>query len=102
MSQFKTYLYISLKILLSIIMLSTIAGVAGSQLAPDVPLKTILLNCAIGAGVLFVIFISAVVVMLTFSQFILRKGGTDTSWFWFKSEPPGLERQRAELQDHKE
>lgn len=97
----KTHLYFSLKVVLSIIMLSTLAGVAGSQLAPDVPLKKILLNCAIGAGVLFVIFISAVVVMLTFSQFILRKGGTDTSWFWFEGEPPGLEQQRDELRDAK-
>lgn len=93
----KTHLYFSLKVLLAIIMLSTLAGVAGSQLAPDVPLKTILLNCAIGGVVLFILFISAVVVMLTFSQFILRKGGTDTSWFWFKGEPPGLEQQRDEL-----
>jgi hypothetical protein len=85
------------KALLAIALLSVLAGVAGSQIAPQVPLQTVLLYCSIGAGVLFAALVCMAVVTLTFNQFILRHGGTDAMWFWFKSEPPGLERQRAQL-----
>jgi hypothetical protein len=36
----------------------------------------------------------ALVCSLQFRQFILRHGGIDTQWLWFRSDPPGLERQR--------
>ena len=93
----KTHLHLALKALLAIIMLAALAGVAGSQLAPDVPLLTVLLNCVIWAAVMFVALIFVAILSLTFNQFIIRHGGTDAAWFWFKSEPPGLERQREQL-----
>lgn len=93
----KSHKKIVLKALLAIVILSGLAGVAGSQLAPDMPLLTVLLNCAIGAALLLTFLVFAAVVSLTFNQFILRHGGTDAAWFWFKAEPPGLEKQREQL-----
>ncbi len=43
-----------------------------------------------------VVLILIAVCSLTFAQWILRKGGTDPQWFWFKGEPPGLEKLREE------
>ncbi len=97
----KSHIQVVLKALLAIVLLSALAGVAGSQLAPAVPLLTVLLNCAIGAAVLLAVLVLAAIVSLTFNQFILRHGGTDPMWFWFKGEPPGLERQRAQLKSLK-
>ena len=98
----KTHFHLAVKALLAIVMLAALAGVAGSQLAPDLPLPAVLLNCAIGAAILLVFLVFAAVLSLTFNQFILRHGGTDADWFWFKGEPPGLERQRAQLKAKKE
>ena len=98
----KSKLKVALKALLAIFLLSGLAGVAGSQLAPDVPLLTVLLYCAIWAAVMFVALIFVAILSLTFNQFIIRHGGTDPMWFWFKSEPPGLERQREQLKAQKE
>jgi hypothetical protein len=98
----KTHLHLAAKALLAIFMLAALAGVAGSQIAPHVPLQTVLLYCVIGAATLFAVLVFAAIVTLTFNQFILRHGGTDPMWFWFKGEPPGLERQREQLKAQKE
>lgn len=90
------------KALLAIALLSALAGVAGSQIAPQVPLQTVLLYCALGAAILLAALVLATIVTLTFNQFILRNGGTDPTWFWFKAEPPGLVEQRARLKAHSE
>jgi RsiW-degrading membrane proteinase PrsW (M82 family) len=97
----KSHKQTTMKALLAIIMLAALAGVAGSQIAPHVPLQTVLLYCLIGAAILLSVLVFAAIVTLTFNQFILRHGGTDPTWFWFKSEPPGLERQRVQLKDQK-
>jgi len=78
------------KALLAIVLLSLLVGVAGSQLAPKMPLHLVLFYSAVGVTALFVVLVLAVVVTLTFAQFILRMGGTDPQWFWFSAEPPGL------------
>jgi amino acid transporter len=96
-----THLYLAVKALLAIVLLAALAGVAGSQIAPHVPLQTVLLYCAIGATILFAVLVFAAVVMLMFNQFILRHGGTDPTWYWFKADPPGLERQREQLKAQK-
>jgi hypothetical protein len=98
----KSHKQVAVKALLAIVMLSALAGVAGSQLAPDVPLLTVLIKCTIGAAVLFAVLVFAAVLSLTFNQFILRHGGTDAMWFWFKGEPPGLERLREQLKAQKD
>ena len=98
----KTHLQVAVKVLLAIVMLSVLAGITGSQIAPHVPLQTVLLYCVIGAAILFALLVLIAIVSLTFNQFILRHGGTDADWFWFKGEPPGLERQREQLKAQKE
>ena len=42
------------------------------------------------------IVVVGAVVSLTVSQFVLRHGGTDVQWFWFRSEPQGLVQLRAQ------
>jgi hypothetical protein len=96
----KSHKQLAGKALLAIAFLCVLAGVAGSQIAPQVPLQTVLLYCAAGAGVLFVALVLVASVTLMFNQFIIRNGGTDPAWFWFKAEPPGLERQRAQMKEH--
>ena len=60
-----------------LILLTSLAGVAGLQLAPKVPLHRVLIYSAGGAVVLFFALVIGTVITLAFSQFILRKGGTD-------------------------
>ena len=98
----KTHLHIAVKAVLAIVMLAALAGVAGSQIAPHLPLQTVLLYCVIGSSILFAGLVFAAIVTLTFNQFILRHGGTDPTWFWFKGEPPGLEKLREQLKAEKE
>lgn len=78
------------KVLLATLLLSALAGVAGSQIAPTVPLSVVLFYSAMLALGVVVALVVAVVVFGTFNQFILRHGGTDPQWFWYRSEPPGL------------
>ncbi len=71
------------------LMLLGLVAVAGADLAPTVPLPTFLLYAAMG-GLALVAIVVAAVASLTVWQFVLRHGGTDPQWFWFRSEPPGL------------
>jgi len=41
------------------------------------------------------------VIYLNVYQWVLRKGGTDTAWFWFSSEPKGLIAMREKLRKEK-
>lgn len=81
---------LAFKLLLATLLLGVLAVIAGSKLAPAVPIYSLLLYCALGIAALWVVLAVAVAVMMAFDQFILRNGGTDTQWFWFSAEPPGL------------
>jgi hypothetical protein len=83
-------------VLVAAVLLLTLAAVAGAQIAPTVLLPTVLLYAAVGGLVLTAIVVAAAVVSLTLSQFVLRHGGTDPQWFWFRSEPQGLMELRAQ------
>jgi hypothetical protein len=85
------------KTLVAAAALATLAGVAGAQLAPSVPLGKLLFLCAVGAAILFAVVLLATIASSTFGQFILRQGGTDPQWFWFPAEPPGLVRARKAI-----
>jgi hypothetical protein len=84
------------KALFAAILLAALAAVAGERLAPGIPLPTVLLYSAMGAAALFAILVVVTVASLTFRQFILRMGGTDTQWLWFSGEPKGLELLRSQ------
>jgi hypothetical protein len=92
------------KILLTVLLLTALAGIAGSHLAPRLPLFTVLFYSALGVLAAAAVLLVVMVVSLTVSQWILRNGGTDTQWFWFSGEPPGLQKLRAEAHalDHKD
>lgn len=96
MSQSKVHRKVVMKALLATALLAALAGVAGSQLAPQVPLQWVLIYSALGAAALLLVLALATVVTLTVMQFILRKGGTDTQWLWFSAEPRGLVHLRAQ------
>ena len=85
------------KVLLAVVLLTALAGVAGSGLAPQLPVPTLLLYCFLGIAALFGLLLVLAVIQATLGQFILRNGGTDPQWFWFKSEPPGLVGLREQL-----
>jgi hypothetical protein len=87
------------KALLASVLFAVLAGVAGSQLAPDMPLPTVLLYSAAGAAALFCLLVLVAVVTATYVQFIQRMGGTDPQWFWFSAEPPGLVKLREEARE---
>ncbi len=92
------------KILFAILLLAALAVVAGSQLAPKVPLPMVLLYSAMGVVAIAALLVVAIIVFATVSQWVLRKGGTDPQWFWFSGEPPGLQnlRAKAQAQAHKD
>jgi hypothetical protein len=84
------------KIALATGLLMALAGVAGSQLAPKMRLIDVLLYSGALMLGLFALLVVVAVVSLTVYQLVLRWGGTDPQWFWFRSEPPGLVALRAQ------
>lgn len=42
------------------------------------------------------IVVTLVALRLAVGQWVLRRGGTDTQWFWFSGEPRGLEAMRRD------
>ena len=89
------------KLLLTTVLLGILVGIAAADLSPGVPLYLVLFYSALGAVALFAALALAAVLLGTFNQFILRHGGTDTQWFWFKSDLAGLVQLRKEAQDAK-
>lgn len=85
----------SLKLVIAVLALSTLVSFAGGIVAPGVPVLVVMGYTILGA----IAFIGTVVVYLTLMQWILRHGGTDTRWFWFASDPPGLVALRGQ-QEH--
>ena len=75
----------------------TLAAVAGAQIAPQVPLVTLLAYSLMGAGCALTLLVVGAVLMANISQWVLSSGGTDVQWFWFGQEPPGLVQLRADL-----
>jgi hypothetical protein len=84
------------KAFLAASLLAILAGVAGSRIVPNLPLTLVLFYSVLGAMALLAIMVTVTIATLTLAQFILRKGGTDPQWFWFRSEPPGLVQLRAQ------
>ncbi|OYU46023.1 MAG: hypothetical protein CFE44_04405 [Burkholderiales bacterium PBB4] len=86
------------KAILAAALLTSLLGVAASHIAPAMPLVKVL-TYAFG---LFLVLVVLTVLSLTFSQFILRNGGTDAQWFWFSSEPKGLVQLREQAVHRKD
>ncbi len=82
------------KAAVAVAMLGGLVFVTGSQLAPRLSPWLLMAYVLAAAIAMFVVLVVVVSVVLTFRQFILRKGGTDVDWLWFPSEPKGLVRLR--------
>lgn len=96
MQNHKSDFLLAAKLVLAALLLLGLISVAAADLAPHVPLAVFLWYAAVGALGLVAIVVVGAVVSLTVSQFVLRHGGTDVQWFWFRSEPQGLVQLRAQ------
>ena len=74
-----------------------IVVVAAQDLAPQMSYAKMFAYIFIGLAALAVNLVGLSVIYLNISQWVLRKGGTDTAWFWFNSEPKGLMAVRERL-----
>lgn len=96
----KSHLLLAAKLVSAGLLLLGLVSVAAADLAPQVPLAVFLWYATVGGLGLVAIAIVGAVVSLTVSQFVLRHGGTDAQWFWFRSEPQGLVALRAQAKAH--
>jgi hypothetical protein len=70
---------------------------AAQDLAPHISYAKLFAYIFIGLAALAVNLVGLSVIYLNVYQWVLRKGGTDTAWFWFNSEPKGLTALREKL-----
>jgi hypothetical protein len=89
-------LHLVLRAATATVAIACLVVLAASRIVPRVPLSIIVVYCALGAAALFVLLTAVTIAHLTVMQYVLRKGGTDPQWFWFRAEPPGLVELRAE------
>ena len=78
------------KILLILPLFATVTYLIGEGSSVAFSLPAVLRYVGIGAVVLLIVGLPGIVLSLTTMQWALREGGTDSQWFWFSSEPPGL------------
>jgi hypothetical protein len=70
---------------------------AAQDLAPNMSYAKLFAYIFIGLAALAVNLVGLSVIYLNVYQWVLRKGGTDTAWFWFNSEPKGFMALRDKL-----
>ena len=63
---------------------------AAQDLAPNMSYAKLFAYIFIGLAALALNLVGLSVIYLNVYEWVLRKGGTDTAWFWFNSEPKGL------------
>jgi uncharacterized membrane protein len=63
---------------------------AAQDLAPNMSYAKLFEYIFLGLAALAVTLVGLSVIYLNVYEWVLRKGGTDTAWFWFNSEPKGL------------
>ena len=88
------------KLIVALALLVGIVVVAAQDLAPNMSYAKLFAYIFIGLAALAVNLVGLSVIYLNISQWVLRKGGTDTAWFWFNSEPKGLMAVREKLRKH--
>ncbi len=88
------------KLIVALALLVGIVVVAAQDLAPNITYAKLFAYIFIGLAALAVNLVGLSVIYLNISQWVLRKGGTDTAWFWFNSEPKGLMALREKLRKH--
>jgi len=78
------------KLIVALALLVGIVVVAAQDLAPNITYAKLFAYIFIGLAALAVNLVGLSVIYLNVYEWVLRKGGTDTAWFWFNSEPKGL------------
>ena len=85
------------KLIIALALLVGIVVVAAQDLAPNMSYAKLFAYIFIGLAALAVNLVGLSVIYLNVYEWILRKGGTDTAWFWFNGEPKGLMAVRERL-----
>jgi hypothetical protein len=85
------------KLIVALALLVGIVVVAAQDLAPNMSYAKLFAYIFIGLAALAVNLVGLSVIYLNVYEWVLRKGGTDTAWFWFNSEPKGLMALRERL-----
>ena len=85
------------KLIVALALLVGIVVVAAQDLAPNMSYAKLFAYIFIGLAALAVNLVGLSVIYLNVYQWVLRKGGTDTAWFWFNSEPKGFMALRDKL-----
>jgi hypothetical protein len=88
------------KLIVALALLVGIVVVAAQDLAPNMSYAKLFAYIFIGLAALAVNLVGLSVIYLNVYEWVLRKGGTDTAWFWFNSEPKGLMALREKLRKH--
>ena len=70
---------------------------AAQDLAPNTSYAKLFVYIFLGLAALAVTLVGLSVIYLNVYEWVLRKGGTDTAWFWFNTEPKGLMAVRERL-----
>ena len=85
------------KLFLAGFLIAGVIVVAAQDLAPNISYAKLFAYIVFGFAALAVNLVGLSVIYLNVYQWVLRKGGTDPSWFWFNSEPKGLKAIREKL-----
>ena len=85
------------KLIVALALLVGIVVVAAQDLAPNMSYVKLFAYIFVGLAALAVNLVGLSVIYLNVYEWVLRKGGTDTAWFWFNSEPKGLMALRDKL-----
>jgi hypothetical protein len=85
------------KLIVALALLVGIVVVAAQDLAPNMSYAKLFAYIFIGLAALAVNLVGLSVIYLNVYEWVLRKGGTDTAWFWFNGEPKGLMAVRERL-----
>jgi hypothetical protein len=88
------------KLIVALALLVGIVVVAAQDLAPNMSYAKLFAYIFIGLAALAVNLVGLSVIYLNVYEWVLRKGGTDTAWFWFNTEPKGLMALREKLRKH--
>jgi hypothetical protein len=84
-------------LIVALALLVGIVVVAAQDLAPNMSYVKLFAYIFVGLAALAVNLVGLSVIYLNVYEWVLRKGGTDTAWFWFNTEPKGLMALREKL-----
>jgi hypothetical protein len=85
------------KVAIAAFAVTALVSVPAKRIAPGLSYLELAALLFVG----FVVLCCIAVAGLILSQWVLRKGGTDTQWFWFPGEPLGLRKLRREAEEKK-